>query len=198
MGTFEGNQRGTEDKNLSFDQVKAKYETRVFNLILRLVGQDHQQDAEDLTVQTFINAWRAWGSFRRDARTSTWLFIIANNLVKNWYKQQGRQREYLSYSLDDPLDGDSGELTRDIPDWSEFPEKLLLDAEFGEKLIEAVNSLPPDYRQVLILTLWEELPYEEIARIIGVSVPGVKSRLHRARNRLRQRLEPYYRIWVTR
>lgn len=198
MGIFEGNQRGGEDKNLTFDQVKAKYEGRVFNLILRLIGLENQPDAEDLTLQTFINAWRAWGSFRHDTRASTWLYVIASNLVKNWYKQQGKQRERDSYSLDDGFEGDSGELTRDIPDWSEFPEKLLLDTEFQEKLTEALNALPAESRHILVLTLWEELSYEEIGKIIGVSVPGVKSRVHRARNKLRKRLEPYYRIWITR
>ena len=87
---------------------------------------------------------------------------------------------------------------REIADWRSAPEKLLLETEFGQKIKEAVEALPPEYREVLILDLWEDLPYEEIATILGLSVPAVKTRLHRARNKVRQRLEPYYRGWLGR
>ena len=163
-----------------------------------MIGNENPEDAEELTSETFINAWRAWGKFRRDAQVYTWLYQIACNLCKNWYKQKGRQREREGYSLDDAREGDSGELSREVADWRNAPEKLLLETEFGQKIREAVDALPSEYREVLVLDLWEDLPYEEIAAILGLSVPAVKTRLHRARNKVRQRLEPYYRGWLRR
>jgi RNA polymerase sigma-70 factor, ECF subfamily len=163
-----------------------------------MIGNENVEDANDLLVDTFTNAWKAWGNFRRDAQVYTWLYQIACNLCKNWYKQKGRQREREGYSLDDNLESDSGELTREIADWRNAPEKLLLETEFGQKIREAVDALPTEYREVLILDLWEDLPYDEIAAILGLTVPAVKTRLHRARNKVRQRLEPYYRGWLGR
>ena len=198
MGSTEGRPTGEDDRGLSFDQIKEKYQLRIYNLILRMIGPENPDDAEDLTVETFVNAWRAWSKFRRDAQVYTWLYQIACNLCKNWYKQKGRKREREGYSLDDTLDSDSGELSREVADWRSAPEKLLLETEFGQKIREAVDALPPEYREVLVLDLWEDLPYEEIATILGLSVPAVKTRLHRARNKVRQRLEPYYRGWLGR
>ena len=163
-----------------------------------MIGNENVEDAQDLLVETFVNAWRAWGKFRRDAQVSTWLYQIAHNLCKNWYKQKGRRREREGYSLDDTLDSESGELSREVADWRNAPEKLLLETEFGQKIREAVDALPPEYREVLILDLWEDLPYDEIATILGLTVPAVKTRLHRARNKVRLRLEPYYRGWLGR
>ncbi|WP_343075977.1 sigma-70 family RNA polymerase sigma factor [Armatimonas rosea] len=198
MSSTERRPREGDDRHLTFEQIQKKYELRLYNLILRMIGNENVEDANDLLVDTFTNAWKAWGGFRRDAQVYTWLYQIARNLCKNWYKQKGRQREREGYSLDDNLESDSGELTHEVADWRNAPEKLLLETEFGQKIREAVDALPMEYREVLILDLWEDLPYDEIAAILGLSVPAVKTRLHRARNKVRQRLEPYYRGWLGR
>ena len=198
MGSTEGRSLSGDDRGLSFEQIQKKYELRIYNLILRMIGNENVEDAQELVVETFFNAWKSWSKFRRDAQVYTWLYQIACNLCKNWYKQKGRQREREGYSLDDTLDSDSGELSREVADWRAAPERLLLETEFGQKIREAVEALPPEYREVLVLDLYEDLPYEEIAKILGLSVPAVKTRLHRARNKVRLRLEPYYRGWLRR
>lgn len=198
MNIVEGSGAAEDDRNLSFEKVQRKYQDRIYNLLLRLVGPNNERDAEDLTLETFINAWRAWGRFRGDSRVYTWLYQIAYNLWKNWLKQKSRQREREGPSLDDALETDSGSITREVADWSAIPEDLLLGSEFAAKLEEAVNALAPMYREVFILAHWEELPYEEIARITGQTVPAVKTRLHRAREKVRQRMEPYYKGWFRR
>jgi RNA polymerase sigma-70 factor (ECF subfamily) len=182
-----------DDRNLTFEQVHAKYQDKIFHLVYRMVG--NRDEAEDLTLQTFVNAWRAWGRFRGDARVSTWLHQIAYNNCKNYFKQRDRRRAGEAFSLDDSIDTDSGELGREIADWSALPEHALMDSELSEKVQEAVNALAPEYRSVFVLA-WEDLPYEEIARILDLTVPAVKTRLHRARNRVRQRLEPYLSGWM--
>ena len=185
-----------EDRHLAFEQIYAKYHEKIFNLILRVVGD--RDDAEDLTVETFVNAYKAWGRFRGDSKVSTWLHQIAVNNCKNRFKQKDRQREREPISLDDSIETDSGELSREVADWRNAPERMLLDQEFSEQIQKAVEALPLEYRTVLILAQQDNHSYEEIAQITGLSIPAVKTRLHRARNRVRQRLEPYYRGWAGR
>jgi RNA polymerase sigma-70 factor (ECF subfamily) len=185
-----------EDRNLSFEQIHRKYQDKIFNLILRLVG--NREDAEDLTVDTFVNAYKHWHNFRGEARVSTWLHQIAVNNCKNRFKQRDRRREREPVSLDDTIETDSGELSREVADWSAAPERLLMDQEFAAKLQEAIDALPLEYRTVFVLAHFEDLSYEDIARITELTVPAVKTRLHRARNKVRQRLEPYYRGWMGR
>ena len=183
-----------EDRSLTFDQIKAKYEGRIYSLIYRMVNDP--DDAQDLTVETFLNAWRHWGRFRGDAQVYTWLYQIAVNNCKNRFKQRDRQRGREVMSLDEGIETDSGEVGREVADWSAAPERLLMDKELLQKLQEAVESLAPEYREVLILAQYDGLPYEEIAKILGLTEPTVKTRLHRARLKVRQRLEPYYQGWM--
>jgi len=193
----EGAGKDTEDDHgLTFEQVHLRYQSRVYNLILRLVNDP--DEAQDLTQETFTNAWRAWGRFRGDARVYTWLYQIAYNNCKNWFKARERRRGRESISLDDGIGTESGEISREVADWSAVPEGVLLSAEMSEQIRKAVDALAPEYRDILVLAQWEELPYEEIARITGLTVPAVKTRLHRARLKVRQRLEPYYQGWMGR
>jgi len=185
-----------EDRSLTFEQIHRKYEKKIYNLILRLVGDP--EDAEDLTVETFMNAYRSWGRFRGDARVSTWLHQIAVNNCKNRFKQKDRRRDREPVSLDDAIDTDSGELSREVADWRDVPERRLLDKELARQIQRAVEALAPEYRMVLVLAQMEDMSYEEIARVTRLSVPAVKTRLHRARNMMRRRLEPYYRGWTGR
>jgi RNA polymerase sigma-70 factor (ECF subfamily) len=195
-GSAVASEQADEDRGLNFEQVHRKYHDKIYSLILRLVGD--RDDAEDLTAETFLNAFRAWDRFRGEARVSTWLHQIAVNNCKNRFKQKDRRREREPVSLDDTIETDSGELSREVADWRNAPERLLLDEELKLQIRKAVDALPLEYRTVLVLAQQEDLSYEEIARITGLSVPAVKTRLHRARNRVRQRLEPYYRGWTGR
>ena len=183
-----------DDRKLSFEQVHKKYEAKIFNLILRLVN--NREDAEDLTVETFVNAYRAWGRFRGDARVSTWLHQIALNNCKNRFKQNDRRKEREPISLDDRVETDGGDsLSREVADSRNDPQRVLLDTELSLQMRRAIDALAPEYREVLVLCEMEDMSYEEIARVLGLSVPAVKTRLHRARQKVKQRLEPYYRGW---
>jgi RNA polymerase sigma-70 factor, ECF subfamily len=178
------------DRGLTFDQIKDKYQEKIYSLILRMVS--NPDDAEDLTIETFLNAWRAWERFRGEARVSTWLHQIAYNNCKNFYKQRDRQRDREAMSLDDNLDTDSGDVSREIPDWSAAPERVFLNQELVLLIQKYIADLQPDYRVVLLLSLKDDMSYEEIAQVTGLTVPAVKTRLHRARQKMQQRLAPYY------
>jgi RNA polymerase sigma-70 factor (ECF subfamily) len=180
-----------ERRRIFENEVHKKYQEKIFNFILRMVG--NPDDAGDLTADTFYNAWRAWERFRGEAQISTWLHQIAYNNCKNFYKQRDRQREREALSLDETLDTDSGDLSREVPDFSTAPERLFLSEELSQQIQKAVDALAPEYKSVLLLWLKEDMSYEEIAHVTGLTVPAVKTRLHRARLKMQQRLGPYYR-----
>lgn len=180
-----------EDRGLSFEAIQKKYEAKIFNLILRMVNDP--DDAGDLTLETFFNAWRAWGRFRGEAKISTWLHQIAINNCKNHFKKRDRLREHEPFSLDESIGTDGGEVGREVADWRGAPEKILMDGEMRAQIQRAVDALPPAYKEVLVLCEMEDKSYDEIARITGLTIPAVKTRLHRARQMMRRRLEPYYR-----
>ena len=102
-------------------------------------------DAADIMQETFVNAWRSWGKFRGDSLVFTWLYQIAYNNVKNWYKVRDRRRGRESFSLDAPVGADDDEgMARDVADWSSLPERLVLDKELDTLLRDAGDALTPE------------------------------------------------------
>jgi RNA polymerase sigma-70 factor (ECF subfamily) len=98
-------------------------------------------------------------------------------------------------SLDQPRDaGDEDSTTREIPDLSQNPHQKLEDKELRQRLLAAIESLPPDYKEVILLREFQELSYNEIVEVTGLTLENVKTRLSRARGMLRRKLEPYYRM----
>lgn len=178
-----------EDQLLSFDEIVAKYEKRVFNLIYRHIND--YDDAADLTQETFINAYRAFGRFRGDSKVYTWLCQIALNACKNRFRQRDRARPLTGPSLDEPAEEGSGASPRDLPDWTHAPDCIFERKELGQQIQVAIAALPLDYRTVVILRDLQGLTYQEIAEVTGLTLETVKTRLHRGRLMLRRRLEPY-------
>jgi RNA polymerase sigma-70 factor (ECF subfamily) len=185
--------RPDEARNLGFDEVVALYEKKVFNVIYRFIGD--YDEAADLTQETFISAYRNWDKFRGDAKVFTWLYQIAINHCRNRLRKRGRVRSLQIESLDQPkdweTDGDSE--TREIADSSMAPHQVLAEKELQSRINAAIESLPPDYRSVVLLREIEGLSYNEIVEVTGLSLDNVKTRLSRARGMLRRKLEPYYR-----
>jgi RNA polymerase sigma-70 factor (ECF subfamily) len=190
LQTFDGPEPG-EDREREFRALIAEYHAKVYNLIYRYIGD--AEEAEDLTQDTFVCAFRAWSSFRGDSAVFTWLYRIAINLSKNRLKQLKRKRSAEPLSLDEPLQTDEDRVEREVEDWSLSPEKALESKELGLFLAAQVTRLPPDFREVVILRDYESLSYQEVAEVVGCSVKAVKSRLFRARTILRDRLRRYLR-----
>jgi len=178
-----------------FDGLIARYEKQLYNVIFQWIG-DHEE-AADLTQETFLSAYRAREQFRGDARVYTWLYRIAHNHCKNRFKQRDRQRQMEGPSLDAGVefDGFGGDETiaetRDVADWSGSPALLLEQKELRSLIDRAVNSLSSEYRVVLVLREIEGLSYNEIVDVTGLTLEAVKTRLNRARNMVRQRVEPF-------
>jgi RNA polymerase sigma-70 factor (ECF subfamily) len=171
------------------DIIAANYQ-RVYNVILRLI--DDREEAADLTQDTFVNACRAYDNFRHESQVYTWLYRIAVNLTKNRLERRGRQRSIEGISVDAPLEmAEQDELFRQIEDFRAEPDRLVLNDELKQFLLEQVSRLRHDYREVIVLRDYQGLSYEEIAEVLGCSVQAVKSRLFRARSVLRDRLGRY-------
>ena len=176
----------------AFDEVVGRYKNKVYNYIYRMVG--NSDDAEDLTQEVFVRMYTSLDSFRRQASLHTWLFRIASNLCIDHFRR-GKKGRGAAYSLDEPVrgagDGGEGAAGHEVADARYEPHRLLEQQEMGEQIQQALGQLPDKLRTVLILHDIEDLPYEEIAQVVGCPLGTVKSRLFHARLQLRQRLSGY-------
>ena len=164
------------DRNLNFDALVEKYQKRIFNVIYRKIGDF--EEATDLTQETFINAFKHYEGFRGEAKVFTWLYTIANNLCINRMRQRERQRGMRIESLDQPRDSDDDDgLTREVADYTHAPQAVLEDKELRQRILAAVESLPPDYKEVVMLREFHDMSYNEIVAVTGLSLENVKTRL---------------------
>jgi RNA polymerase sigma-70 factor (ECF subfamily) len=171
----------------AFAQLVEKYEARVYNLARKMIRDP--QDAEDVFQETFISDFRHLKDFQGDSSFSTWLYRIATNA--SLMKLRGRKEPLLS--LDEPIDahGD-GMMPREIVDWGITPEEALLSGEVRAQMDAARDALPESLRAVFVLRDIEGLSVQETADVLSISVPNVKTRLHRARLMLREILSAYF------
>ena len=170
----------------AFDALYDRHQNRVFNLLVRMCGSE--EDAEDLAQKTFVNAWHAFATFRQGSRFYTWLYRIALNAVFSHERDKARKRKYEAGSLDAPAanDGDGRRtMGAAIPDArSDDPLNTMLEKERADAVQDALNKLGADYRVILVLRDIDGLDYEAIADTLAISLPAVKSRLHRARKEM--------------
>jgi RNA polymerase sigma-70 factor (ECF subfamily) len=168
-----------------FERMVTAYERRIYNVALRLAG--NSDDAADLTQETFLRAFRAWGKFRGDSATYTWLYRILVNLNKDRIGREVRRRDRET-SLETG-GAESGPIV--IEDSGDTPIREAERHEARGVLAEAIRDLPDGYRECVVLRDVEGLSYDEIAQVMEITVEAVRSRLARARQQLRQRLAPY-------
>lgn len=179
--------QGTFDEG--FDRIVERHQQRIYNVIYRLI--DDPEEALDLTQDTFVAAYRAFGDFRGESGVYTWLYRIAVNRTKNRLKQLSRLQAGQAFSLDEPMDVDGEQLRREVEDYTHAPDRMLASGELLRVIQRSVAALPPDFREAVVLRDYQGLSYREIAEIVGCSEKAIKSRLHRARTMLRERLQGY-------
>ncbi len=163
-----------------------EHSANVYNLALKLTGDPAA--AEDVLQETFLSAFRAIPRFEGRARLSTWLYRIAFNATQ----MRLRKRQLDTVSLDEPEEDEEGApQPRDVADWSDNPEQVLLDAELRQVMDRAVESLPDTLKSAFVLRDVNGLSTAQTAEVLGLSEEAVKSRLLRARLALRERLSAY-------
>lgn len=151
-----------------------------------------RDERHDLTQETFLGIYTGIGGFRREARFETWMFSIAANVYrKHLRRQSAAKREAQELSLDETDPAGAAPLAQRLPDESGSvgdPEHSLLGDERTRRLLGAVDGLPERMRKCLILRVFQELSYDEIAVVMKVSPETVRSHLFQARRRLKERL----------
>ncbi|MEI7773251.1 MAG: sigma-70 family RNA polymerase sigma factor [Verrucomicrobiota bacterium] len=183
LAWMQGIQNGDQE---AFRELILEYQSRVAGVIARMAGSS--SDAEELTHEVFVRVWRSAHRYQPSAKLSTWLLTIARNLVLNEIRYRQRHptisrdivREDGQYPEDSTPD------TTSVP-----PDAALLESELQQAIDDALQQLPENQRTALVLQRFEALSYEEIATLLDVSVPAVKSLLFRARTTLRELLKDY-------
>lgn len=163
-----------------------RYSPMLYRLALRLTGD--ASTAEDVVQETFLNAFKAIGSFEGRSSLSTWLYRIAANTAL----MHVRRAQPLMVSVDEVTTDEDQPVPQALFDWCCLPERDFETAETRAELERAIHELPEKLRVVFALRELEGLSTEATAEALGVSPDVVKTRLHRARLWLRERLSPYF------
>lgn len=174
----------------AFESLVGKHEQKVYGLALRMTRSE--ADAAEITQDTFLSAYQHLSEFRGEAAFGSWVHrIAANNALMRLRRQ--KVVDIVSDELAGPEFTERGSLA-DGPesDWSKRADDKILEDELGRAIQTATDSLPEGYREVFLLKDVEGLSYEEISEMVGISIPAVKSRLHRARLALREAIDAFY------
>jgi len=178
----DGCRRGDFD---CFERLMARYEKKIYNLALRMLRDP--DDAREILQETFLKVYDNLEKFRGEAQMSTWIYRIAmNEALMRIRKDKHRPRSL------EVVDEDGERREIDVEDWKPRPVERALTKELGGELDRAVALLPEDYRGAFLLRDVEGLSNEQIAKAMKLSVPAVKSRIHRARVFLRNELATYF------
>lgn len=169
----------------AFEELIRRTQTNIYNLGLRLLG--NKEDAADLLQETYIKAYENLDRFEGRSSFSTWLYRIAtNNALMKLRKEKGKK-----ISIDELKKAGEKTFKTEISDWTDSPSNYFRSEELKDVLQKAIDSLPPKYKSVFILHDVEGLPLAEVAAILSLSVPAVKTRVHRSRMFLREKISEY-------
>jgi RNA polymerase sigma-70 factor (ECF subfamily) len=172
----------------AFTTLVRAYERRVFSLLLRMIG--NRAEAEDLAQEVFVQVFKAIGSFRGEAKLSTWIYRIAINLCKNRSKylrvrHSGHEVDLDALKEQLPIGDAKGANVAQV----ERPDEMVSGKQVERIVQNAILELEPSFRECLVLRDVEDLSYEEIGAITGLPEGTVKSRIHRARAQLKELVE---------
>jgi RNA polymerase sigma-70 factor (ECF subfamily) len=177
-------QRGNPEE---FSRLVDAYSSKIYRLAIKMLN--HQEDAEDVLQETFLKAYRGLKSFTGRSKISTWLFRIATNEALMIIRR--KHPEFVS--IDESVETEEGEQEPiQIVDWCCLPENELLSEESRNRLDTAAQKLPESLRVVFVLRDLNDLSTHETAEILGLTDTAVKTRLSRARLRLREELSAYF------
>lgn len=175
---------GAQSQQGEFDRLVRRYHKQAYNIAYRMTG--NHADAEDLTQEAFVRAYRFFGNYRRDWPFDNWLYKIMSNLFVDDLRRKPKAR---TQSLDQSVEcGQAEEIFLEIPDSAANPERIVLSQELDDHIQRALNCLPKDFRLTVILADIEGLSYEEISEAMHCSLGTVRSRLHRGRKLLRSKI----------
>jgi RNA polymerase sigma-70 factor, ECF subfamily len=171
----------------AFGELVRRYQDRIFATVFRILG--NAEDAREMAQEAFFRAFSKLETFREGARFSTWLYTIALNLTRSELRKRKTRRNTRPISLTAMINGDD-DRGFDPPSPDEGPAEMIGNRELYGLALKAIGELDPEAREVVVLRDMQEFSYEEISEVIGCPLGTVRSRLHRAREQLRERLTP--------
>ena len=164
----------------AFEELVLRHEKTVYNIALRMTGSE--DDAADMTQETFIKAYNNLSSFKSDSKFSTWIYRITTNVCLDFLRAKSR-RPQVSLTVAD-ADDDSFEQQLEIPDPADDPEQQLMKKLSMQSLNDGLRRLPDKQRQILVMRELGGLSYAEIGKALSLEEGTVKSRIFRARKNL--------------
>jgi RNA polymerase sigma-70 factor (ECF subfamily) len=174
----------------AFSELVECHQQRVVGTVARMLGGD-AADAEDIGQQVFLRVWKSAPRYEPTAKFTTWLYTITRNLVFNEMRRR-KHRPVVSLDAELPGENNANEGSARIEDTqSAGPDATLLETELQQAIADAIAQLPETQRLAIVMRRYEELSYEEIAGVLKLTVPAVKSLLFRARVLLREKLTRY-------
>ncbi len=174
-----------EDRQ-EFDGLVERYHKQAYSIAYRMAG--NHADAEDLTQEAFIRAFRFFGQYRRELPFDSWLYKIMSNVFIDRLRRKPKAK---FRSIDQPVITEDGQAQFEIPDTAPGPEDAILSSEMDSRIQEALDALPEAFRLTVIYADIEGFSYEEIAEVTNANIGTVRSRLHRGRRMLRSKLKKH-------
>ncbi len=177
----------------AFTELVRRYKDTVFNLVYRMLG--NREEAEDLSQEVFVTIFKSIDSFRGESKLSTWIYRIAVNQCKNRYKYLARRQLPSTRALDEAAEhsaaGRDGGPVVSLQAQISRPDHLVQGMQLEQAIQREIAALDEDHRLLIVLRDIQGLSYEEMSRITGLQEGTVKSRLHRARAALKDRMMRY-------
>ncbi|MBN8570916.1 MAG: sigma-70 family RNA polymerase sigma factor [Ignavibacteria bacterium] len=167
----------------AYEKLMKKYYQLIYNLIFRMISR--KEDVEDLTQEAFIKAFNSLQNFDRQFAFSTWLFKIATNNAIDYL----RKKKLNTFSIDREIESEESDFKFEIPDNENKPDRVIIEDERKKILDEAIESLPPKYKEVILLRHKMDKEYEEIAKELKLPLGTVKAHIFRGRELLNKFLK---------
>lgn len=176
-------QRLARGHEAALNDLMDRHAQPIFHFLYRMLG--NEDDANDLAQESFVRVFQHRTKFKPEARFSTWLYTIAGNLARNHYRWRSR---HPNVSLDAAPNDNEHTLADVLPSNEASPGEAATKGERAQAVRTAVNNLPPEMREAIILCEWEELSVNDAAQALNTTPKAVESRLYRARKLLRESL----------
>ncbi len=163
----------------AFEELIKDYKKMAYNIALRVLR--NKEDAEDVSQEALVKVFKNIDSFNMQSTFKVWLYRIVMNTCLDFK----RKKKIVTYSIDKPLENDESEILQDIPDNSNNPDIIIQNKLESQMLYECIEMLDDDFRMVIVLRDLQNLSYKDIASILSCNEGTIKSRLNRARKKLR-------------
>lgn len=175
--------RVREGDMAAFESLVEIHQGAVIGTVAKMLGS--ASEAEDIAQQVFVRIWKSASRYEPQAKFTTWMFTITRNLVFN---ETRRRKRKPTVSVEE-REEESHQVVEDMH--TATPDAEMLHAELERAVDDAIQTLPEKQRMAVVLRRYEELPYEDIGKVLSMSVPAVKSLLFRARTQLKETLQKY-------